>query len=175
MSWGRRAGAFGLAALIVVLDRATKLWIVHSVGLWETIPVIPGFFSIVHTQNRGAAFGIFADAETEWRAFLLIGLASAVIITLTVMLWQSGGRSALGDNPLLRTALSFILGGAAGNLYDRIRLGAVTDFLEFNLGFTVFPAFNVADSAITVGAALLLIDIWRTRGQQVGHPSSRSV
>ena len=166
-----RAAAFAMAGGVAVLDRATKLVIRATVALWDQIPVIPGFFAIVHTENRGAAFGTFADAGPEWRSFALIGLAVAVMVALGSLLWQNG--RGVGDNPRARAAYALILGGAAGNVYDRIAQGAVTDFLEFNLGFTIFPAFNVADSAITIGAALLLLDLWRGRAAAPQEAASK--
>lgn len=164
-----RTAAFAVAAAVLLADRLTKLLIRATVAPWDQIPVLPGFFSIVHTENRGAAFGAFAGAG-EWRSFALIALAVAVIAALSVLLWQQG--RGVGDNPRARTGYALILGGALGNVYDRIAQGAVTDFLEFNLGFTVFPAFNVADSAITIGGALLLLDLWRGRQHAAqGAPS----
>ncbi len=156
-----RTAAFAVAGAVALLDRLTKLVIRASVSLWDQIPVIPGFFAIVHTENRGAAFGAFAESGSAWRDVALIGLAVGVMAALASLLWQNG--RGVGDNPRARLGYALILGGAAGNVYDRIVQGAVTDFLEFNLGFTIFPAFNVADSAITIGAALLLLDLWRGR------------
>jgi signal peptidase II len=157
---------FGIAALVFALDRLTKWIIERSVSSWDTIVVIPGFFQIVHTKNLGAAFGIFADSSSEWRTLILIGLSAAVMLFIAGLLIQAIHGSQ-NPHPLQKVALGLVLGGALGNIYDRAVMGSVTDFLEFFIGEYRFPAFNVADSAITVGAGLLLLDIWRTRHEKV--------
>jgi signal peptidase II len=156
---------FGIAGVVFALDRLTK-WIIEiNVSPWDTIVVIPEFFQIVHTKNRGAAFGIFADSSSEWRTLILIGLSVAVMIFIASLLIQSV-RGSAQQHALHKVALGLVLGGALGNIYDRVAMGSVTDFLEFFIGEHRFPAFNVADSAITVGAGLLIIDIWRTRHER---------
>ena len=157
---------FGISVLVFALDRLTKWIIEKNVSPWETIVVIPGFFQIVHTQNRGAAFGIFADSSSEWRTLILIGLSVAVMIFIATLLIQAI-RGVAKQHALQKIALGLVLGGALGNVYDRVLAGSVTDFLEFFIGAYRFPAFNVADSAITVGAGLLILDIWRTRHDKV--------
>ncbi len=154
----RRLAVFGLAAAVFLADRATKELIQSRVAATEVLPVIPGFFNIVHTRNAGAAFGLLAGAPGEWRALFLTGLSVAVLIIVARLLWQNsaGGR-------LLLASLALILGGALGNLYDRVVDGSVTDFLQVFLGPYEWPSFNVADSAISVGAALLVWDLWRGR------------
>ena len=159
----KRLAALGIVVAVFVLDRMTKLAIQARVTEWERIPVIGGFFNIVHSENRGAAFGFLNDAPDLWRAPLLITLSSAILILLAVLLWQPS-RGGLHDSTLLRTALALVFGGAVGNLYDRAFVGSVTDFLQFFFGSYEFASFNVADSAISVGACLLLIDMWRSRG-----------
>jgi signal peptidase II len=156
---------FAASAGVFALDRITKLVIRQRVTAWDSHAVIPGFFNIVHTENRGAAFGLFAESSSELRTVLLIALALGVMLFITTLLvqpWRGGLISTL----TLRFGLALVLGGAMGNVYDRVARGAVTDFLEFYLGSYVFPTFNVADSAITVGAGLLLIDMWRGRHRQ---------
>lgn len=155
---------FGIALLVVLLDRVSKLYIERHVSAIDTIPVIPGFFNIVHTQNLGAAFGMFADAGSMWRGFLLIAVSGGVMLFVLISLW-SPTRTGFLPSRLLSVALSLVLGGALGNLYDRLLRGSVTDFLQLFFGSYEFPSFNVADSAITVGAALLAIDMWRGRRQ----------
>lgn len=159
-----RGVAFAIAALIFVLDRVTKVWIENHVSAFDLYEVIPGFFNIVHTKNRGAAFGMFSDSDSAVRTFLLVGVSVAVLIYVSVLLFRSGGFGSMGSR-LTLIGLSLILGGALGNIYDRLAHGMVTDFLEFYHGEFRFAAFNVADSAITTGAALLLLDLWRTRKQ----------
>ena len=150
---------FLVAALIVLLDRATKIIIQSRVTFWDNVPVIKGFFSIVHSENRGAAFGMFADSTSFLRPFFLIALSLGVMVFITILLLKPG-QGGLGSSWYLRFGLACVLGGAFGNVYDRLLRGSVTDFLEFYFGSYTFPAFNIADSAITVGAALLLLDMW---------------
>ncbi len=155
-----------IAALVFALDRATKILIERNVSIWDTHSVIPGFFNIVHTKNRGAAFGMFSDGAGELRTFLLIGVSVAVLIFIGVLLLQPS-RAGFSGSRTTMLGLSLVLGGAIGNIYDRIASGMVTDFLEFYVGQWHFAAFNVADSAITVGAGLLLLDMWMSRKQAV--------
>lgn len=149
---------FLLAALVFVLDRMTKLAIEAQVSMWDTIVLIPGVLNIVYTRNRGAAFGIFANAPDGWREFLLIGVSLVVMGMIVWMMLQSRGGPAM-----TAVALGLVLGGAAGNLYDRIAVGSVTDFIQVFIGSYEWPSFNVADSAITVGAVLLGWDMIRSR------------
>lgn len=160
-----RVAPFAIAALVFILDRITKLIIKSHVSLWETRRVIPGFFNIIHTENPGVAFGLFADSRSPWRTLILIGLSAAVLILITSVLVRKPRRGE-APNWVLRAGLAFVLGGALGNLYDRVVHGTVTDFVEVYADQHYFPAFNVADSGITVGAALLLIDIWRSREKE---------
>jgi len=149
-----RWAPFGIAGLIVIADLLSKVLIRASVPAFRTIHVIPHFFNIVHAENPGIAFSFFADASGLWRSVLLIGLSAAVIVFIVIALLRGGG----GNNWTLRIGLALILGGAIGNLYDRVATGTVTDFVEVYAGDHYFPAFNVADSAITIGACLLLLD-----------------
>jgi signal peptidase II len=159
----QRLSSFALSAAIVALDRLTKIWIEASVGPYDTLIIIPGFLNIIHTTNRGMAFSLFSDASELTRRLLLIGVSLLVMGFVAVMLWQSAARSA---GKWQRLALSLVLGGAIGNLHDRIFSGAVTDFVDLYLGDYHWPTFNIADSAITVGAVFLLLDLWRGRAQQ---------
>lgn len=145
----------GLAAVVTALDQFTK-WIVEAtIPLHGTIPVVHGFFDLVNIRNRGAAFGFLNRSDIEWQFWLFLGatiLAVGAIISLT--------RSSRHD-PLLFTALGCIMGGAIGNLIDRIRYRAVVDFLDFYVGDWHWPAFNVADIAICIGAFLTVIAMYR--------------
>ena len=154
---------FLIAAVVVLLDRLTKGMIKTHIGVYDTITVIPGLFNIVHTENPGIAFGLLSNTTGPWRNILLIGFSAVVLVAIAVMLLRPSNQR----DSVLRTALAFILGGAFGNLYDRIVNGMVTDFVEVHAGQHYFPAFNVADSAITVGACLLLFDMWRARERGV--------
>jgi len=167
----QRIVPFFIAAAVVLLDRLTKEIIKAHLSAWDSLAVIPGFFNIVHTENPGIAFGLLADASSPWRDVLLIGFSLAVLFVISVVLVRPGAAGVHG--PVLRAGLGLVLGGAFGNLYDRLVHKTVTDFVEVHWGPYYFPAFNVADSAITVGACLLLLDMWRTREKKtaaVGVP-----
>jgi len=157
---GQRLFPFGLAAIVVLLDRISKWLVKTNISVWDTPRiVIPGLFNIVHTENPGIAFGLLADRSSELRGALLIGFSVAVLLVITRILL----RPRSPQSQILRVGLGMVLGGAFGNLYDRIINGAVTDFVEVHAGQYYFPDFNVADSAITIGACLLLLDMWRSR------------
>jgi len=162
---GRRLVPFVVAAAVFVLDRLTKRIVKTHFSPWDTLTVIPGFFNIVHTENPGIAFGMLADAPAFWRDLVLIGFSLSVLVFISVLLLRP--ERIAGHSWLLKAGLAFILGGALGNLYDRIVNKTVTDFIEVHADISgsayYFPAFNVADSAITIGACLLLLDMWRTR------------
>ena len=160
-----RLKAYGMAALVVALDRFTK-WLVEThVSAMDTYRVIPGFFDIVHSQNRGVAFGIFNDSTSEWRTAMLIVLSVAAVIFVSAMLWRPERLDRTS-----RWGLALILGGAAGNVIDRIAWGQVTDFLEFYVGSYHWPTFNVADSAIVIGSGLLLVELLRPKRQAANVP-----
>jgi signal peptidase II len=144
----------GLAVAIIILDIWTKALVLARIDLHETIPVIPNFFQLVHVRNTGAAFGIGANASSRLVPLLLNAGAIAVFCVVVVYAL----RSAVTDR-LLQTGLHLILGGAIGNLLDRFRFGYVVDFLDVYVGNTHWPAFNVADSAICIGIALLFLDM----------------
>lgn len=156
----QRQLALATIAVVFALDRLTKAWVERSVGLFDTHPVIPDVFNIVHTKNRGAAFGILNDAPSEWRTFFLVIVSIAILGMIGQMLWQATRNRS---TPVLRWALALVCGGALGNLWDRVGKGEVTDFLQVFLGSYEWPSFNVADSAISVGAVLLALDMLRTR------------
>ena len=145
-----------LALLVVAADRLTKTWIQRSVSVFDVKPVIPGWLRIIHTENPGAAFGVLAEGNALLRSVVLIGISTLVLAFVASALWS---RKSAFTATTTRVGLSLILGGAIGNLFDRISIGTVTDFIEVYHGSWTFPAFNVADSAITVGASLLLIDL----------------
>ena len=145
-------------ALIIILifagDQITKSIVQHSIAYSEVITVIPGFFNLIHTENTGIAFSLFAGASSPWKLVLLIGVSLALLVTVVVvalksrqMNWQTG------------VGLALIVGGASSNLFDRIRFGQVVDFLDVYYRSYHWPTFNVADSAIVVGAGLLLLEI----------------
>ena len=143
-----------LAAAVIVLDIWTKALVLARIDLHETIPIIPNFFQLVHVRNTGAAFGIGANASSRIVPLLLNFGAIAVFFVVVVYAL----RSAATDR-VLQTGLHLILGGAIGNLLDRFRFGYVVDFLDVYVGTKHWPAFNVADSAICIGIALLFLDM----------------
>lgn len=153
-----RLKAYALAVLVFAADRFTK-WLVETrVSFTDTHTVIPGFFDIVHSQNTGMAFGLFADSSSEWRTAILIVLSAAALLLVAAMLWTSPTMDRLSV-----AGLALILGGASGNVFDRILSGRVTDFLELYIGSLHWPTFNLADSAIVVGSALLILDLMRPK------------
>jgi signal peptidase II len=159
-----------LALLIALGDRIAKIEIRHDLQSFDSIAVVPGWLRIVHTENPGAAFGVLADGNPLLRSLILIGVSTLVLIFVGWALWTHTRAFA----PLVtRCGLALILGGALGNLYDRIVHGTVTDFIEVYHGNWSFPAFNVADSAITVGAGLLLLDLLRPARQQLEESGGR--
>ena len=145
-----------IALAVLVLDRVTKWIVVQTIPLEDAIPIIPGLFRLTHLENTGAAFSLFADSTSPFRATLLIAFSVAALVVVGWLLWRE--RNVFNRNTL---ALSLILGGAVGNLWDRLADGKVTDFLDFYIGVHHWPPFNVADSAIVVGALLLMMRMLR--------------
>lgn len=146
---------------IVILDRITKIYIERNYSPWDSTPVIAGFFNIVHAENPGAAFNFLTDSTSPWRGVFLVGVSLVVMAIMGFMLFRPGVKKST----LLEIALAMVFGGAAGNLWDRLFRGTVTDFLQLFFGSYEFPSFNVADSAISIGACLLLIDLWKNRAK----------
>ena len=138
---------------IVALDRATKAWFETQTDESWRHEVVRHFIYLVHSQNPGIAFSLFADAHSPWVRFALIGGSCVVIAALAYFLVAGHGGALAG------AGLALLLGGATGNLTDRILHGGVTDFFEVWIGNYRWPAFNVADSAITIGAILLIVDV----------------
>lgn len=141
-----------VAGLLILLDQLTKVWITATMRLHEAYPVIDGFFNIVYVRNPGAAFGFLAGASPTFRSVFFLAATLAAILLILHYLRQTSAKELS-----LLLSLALILAGAVGNLIDRIRFGEVVDFLDVYVGDHHWPAFNVADAAITTGAALLLI------------------
>lgn len=139
-------------ALVVFADQASKLWIVSHFSLYESVHVIPGFFNLTYLTNTGAAFGFLAGHPAVWRHTFFICVALVALGVIFVLFFRLRRESYWYE-----LSLAMIAGGAMGNLVDRIRHGAVTDFLDFYVGGYHWPAFNVADSAITVGVTIFLV------------------
>jgi signal peptidase II len=158
-----RSTYFLISTVVIILDRLTKLFIVRHVELnFGSVTVIPNFFSITHVENTGAAFSLFAEWPQKVRVPLLVSFSTVAMFVVCYLLWKSATR-------FTRTglALAFILGGAIGNLYDRILFGRVTDFLHFYISSHMWPDFNIADSAIVCGATLLFLDL--ALGNKTAH------
>lgn len=154
-----------LVLLVVVVDQLTKIWVVKSFVLYETLEIIPGFFNFTYLTNKGAAFGFLAGVDAAWRHYFFLILASVAMV-LIVVTW----RRLHKDHALYGPALACIAGGAIGNVIDRLRFGAVVDFLDFFVAGHHWPAFNVADSAIFVGVALFLLgNILEDRQKKLTH------
>lgn len=154
------ASWYALAALVVVLDQLAKYWISASFGYGEA-RAVTGFFNLVLTYNKGAAFSFLA-AASGWQRGFFIGIALVAMVVIGVLLARHAG------DKLFCLSLALILGGAIGNVLDRIALGYVVDFLDFYVGGWHWPAFNLADSAITAGAVLLVVDSLRPRARRAG-------
>jgi signal peptidase II len=166
-SYRARTIHFSLALLIVLLDRWTKRLVAARIGMYSHIQIIPGFFRLTHTENTGAAFSLFADSPSHWKTVLLIGFSFVAMVIVSVLLWKQTRALTITG-----AALAFILGGAVGNLWDRVASGRVVDFLLFYVKQYQWPVFNLADSAIVVGAILLVSEIlWGKSGAHERHGS----
>ena len=161
-----RLKAYAIAAGVFAVDRVTKWLIETHVSFLDSLQIIPGLFEIVHTENRGVAFSLFNDSTSEWRTLLLVVFSIAAVVLVGGFIFRRADRL---DRYSL-TGFALILGGALGNVFDRIVWGRVTDFLDFYIGAYHWPAFNVADSAIVIGSALLLIEVLRPRRQAANVP-----
>jgi len=148
--------AIMVAVVVVGVDRLTKLWILSALDRGEVIHVVPGFLSIVHVRNPGAAFGLLAGAASPWRELALVAVSAAAVVGFGWMLNRMP-RHAIAE----RTATAAVIGGALGNLYDRVVYGEVVDFVDVYVGNWHWPAFNVADSAITIGIIILILQAFR--------------
>ena len=156
----RFARWYALALLLVLLDQLTKYWVSASFSYGES-RAVTGFFNLVLTHNQGAAFSFLASAGGWQRGFFIV-IALVAIVVISVLLARHQGEK------LFCLSLALILGGAIGNVIDRILLGHVVDFLDFYVGSSHWPAFNLADSAISVGAVLMVVDSFLPRAAQAG-------
>ena len=142
-----------LSFVIIIIDQLTKFYVAQELILYHPIHIIPGF-NLTLMHNTGAAFSFLSQAG-GWQRWFFIGLTS--VISLAIVIWMYGVPS---NRRWLLFALAFVLGGALGNLWDRVTLGYVVDFIEVYYKDMYWPAFNVADSAITIGAIMLIIDVF---------------
>ena len=148
-----------IASMVIILDQLSKYAVIKRFFLHESVKVIPGFFSLTYVRNPGAAFGILAGASGAWRTVFFITVSLAALAVLTTLVHKTAERL-----PLIAYAL--ICGGAVGNLIDRVRFGEVVDFIEWYYRSYHWPTFNIADSAITAGVALLAIEMLFAGKQQ---------
>lgn len=157
--------SLSIAAFILTLDLASKYWIESALEFGQIIP-LTSFFNLVLTYNPGAAFSFLSD-QSGWQRWFLSGIAGTAVLLIIFFL------NRYKHEQLFCFSLSLVLGGASGNLYDRITLGHVVDFLDFYIGSYHWPAFNIADSAIFVGAVLMIYDSFRNKKDQespAGNP-----
>jgi signal peptidase II len=145
-----------ISALVIAADRVTKNWIIHRIRPGYDIPIIPGVFRLSHVLNTGAAFSLMENLPPNGVRMGLIGFSIVAAVFVSVLLWRAGHTFSYAS-----IALALILGGAIGNLYDRIRFHHVVDFLAVKIYHYNWPDFNVADSCIVIGACLLMIEIFR--------------
>lgn len=160
----RRAPYLGIVAAVIVLDRLTKAWVQRSIGVHESRPIIDGFLSLTHGRNPGIAFGVLSEGGLPFQALALslLGLAAVAALSLYALRVPVVHRLRL-------VALSLVIGGAVGNLIDRIRHGSVVDFIHVYWRTYAWPDFNVADSAISVGVTLLVLEgLFAPRGEKEG-------
>lgn len=143
-----------ISGLIVIVDQITKILILKNLPIYHSITIIPGFFNITHIHNPGGAFGFMAHQDSSLRNLLFL-LLSSLAICFIIYFYKNTSRT----HPLLASGFALILGGAIGNLIDRIRFGKVVDFLDFYVRTYHWPAFNVADSAITVGVTIFIFHL----------------
>jgi signal peptidase II len=162
-----RGCLLALSALIVVLDRITKLWVSHYIPEGNDIVIIPHVFAISHVMNPGAAFSLFTDtpdpARTRWMLTVFSLIVALVVLVILIRIGRKLSFTAI--------SMALVLGGAIGNVWDRIAYGTVIDFLEVHIIHYHWPDFNLADSAIVIGGILLLIDSLRPRKEPASEPA----
>ncbi|MBV8205963.1 MAG: signal peptidase II [Acidobacteria bacterium] len=152
-----------IAFVIVAVDRLSKWLVSTHIPLHGTHEVFPGLFRLTHVQNRGAAFGLWSDSPSEWKVTMLILFSLAALLVVVALLWKSHSMTTTA------AGLALILGGALGNLWDRLSMGYVVDFLDFSVSGYHWPAFNLADSAIVIGALLLVSEILFSKGNEAAE------
>jgi len=155
----RKNGPYYLLMLgLVVLDQATKILVARTVELYQSVPVIPGFFNITRIHNRGAIFGTFSRTNDK-TVFILLTAASLAALAMVIYYFFKAAAS----DKLMKVSLTLIMAGALGNQFDRLARGHVIDFLDLYIGQAHWPFFNVADSCISIGACLMLFTLFRRK------------
>jgi signal peptidase II len=165
-AFGGRWIGVGLAVLVLIVDQVTKWWVINEVmNPPRVIPVTP-FFNLVMGWNRGISFGLM-NRESAFNAWVLPLVAVVIVVILSVWLWRN-------ERTIVAIAIGLVIGGALGNVVDRLRYGAVADFLDFHAAGIHWPAFNVADTSITVGAAILVLESLFARRESPKNGSGTS-
>ena len=158
---------FFVSGVLIVMDQYTKLMVSLHIPLNYSVKVVEGFFNFTHIRNSGVAFGLFASQQSEYKALMFIAISTIAIIAILVIFHQTPK-----EKKMVQTGLILIFSGAIGNLIDRILHGEVIDFVDFFINRQHFPAFNIADSCITVGVIMMVIDLFFG---EVGPDSSTKV
>ena len=146
---------FFVSGVLIVMDQYTKLMVSLHIPLNYSVKVVEGFFNFTHIRNSGVAFGLFASQQSEYKALMFIAISTIAIIAILVIFHQTPK-----EKKMVQTGLILIFSGAIGNLIDRILHGEVIDFVDFFINRSHFPAFNIADSCITVGVIMMVIDLF---------------
>ena len=146
---------FFVSGVLIVMDQYTKLMVSLHIPLNYSVKVVEGFFNFTHIRNSGVAFGLFASQQSEYKALMFIAISTIAIIAILVIFHQTPK-----EKQMVQTGLILIFSGAIGNLIDRILHGEVIDFVDFFINRHHFPAFNIADSCITVGVIMMVIDLF---------------
>ena len=159
-----RLAYVSLSLALFGMDRATKTLVVRRLPLYESVPVVEGFFHLTHVANTGALFGLLAGLSSPLRGLIFVTVPILAIFLIVAFQLRSPETDLV-----TQVGLSLILGGASGNLIDRIRYGEVVDFLDVHIASYHWPTFNVADASISLGAALLVLQMVRDRSKGEGH------
>lgn len=160
---------FVISNFLIILDQLTKYFVASHIPKHMSLRVIDGFFSLTHIRNSGVAFGLFAESESDIKVTIFIVFSVVAIMAILLFFWETPP-----DKKMVLIALILIFSGAIGNLIDRILYAEVIDFLDFFIGRYHWPAFNIADSCITIGVALMFVDIIKSYIAEENRPSSDS-
>jgi len=156
-----------IAGAVILLDQLTKSWIIATLRLHDGFAVVDGFFNIIHVRNPGAAFGFLAEASPAFRSVFFLAVTLVAILLIIHYLRHALRQTGIEKLSLV-FSLALILAGAVGNLIDRLRFGEVVDFLDIYVGTYHWPAFNVADASISIGATVLAISLFAKRKERTG-------
>ena len=146
---------FFVSGVLVIMDQYSKLMVSLHIPLNYSVKVVEGFFSLTHIRNSGVAFGLFASQQSEYKALMFVAISTVAIIAILVIFHQTPK-----EKKMVQMGLVLIFSGAIGNLIDRVLHGEVIDFVDFFINRHHFPAFNIADSCITIGVTLMVIDLF---------------